>query len=144
MIAVWGVLALVFLGIELVTTQLVLGYFGIGALVALTLAATGSSDATQVVVFLAVSIGLIVLTRRPLKGMLNRNSPLVAMNVNALAGRRATVTEEIDNDAGTGYIRIGDEVWRARSADGVAVAADALVTVERIEGVTAWVRVAVG
>ena len=140
MTIVWAILAVLFLGAELITTQLVIGYFGLGAIAALVLSATGSTTTVQVAAFTGVSVVLIALTRKPLKGILNRRSPLVATNVAALSGQRAIVTQVIDNDAGTGQVRIGGEVWRARGVGGAAIEPDAVVTVDRIEGVTAWVR----
>ena len=58
-----------------------------------------------------------------------------------MIGTCCTVTEQIDPLAGTGAVRADGKIWSARSADGSVIPADALVTVQRIEGVKLIVAV---
>jgi membrane protein implicated in regulation of membrane protease activity len=58
----------------------------------------------------------------------------------ALVGQSAVVVERIANDEGVGIVRIGGELWTARSFDdGVVIAAGAVVEVLAIRGATALV-----
>ena len=47
--------------------------------------------------------------------------------------------EEIDNIAAKGRVKLGGMEWSARSTEGENIAADTLVTVDRVEGVKVFV-----
>ncbi|MFE0747909.1 NfeD family protein [Gordonia sp. NPDC058843] len=88
-------------------------------------------------VFALVSVLLLVAVR-PIarRHMLNR--PAVLMNTEALAGRHAVVTEQVDvND---GRVKIDGDVWSARAMDPTQVLEPGThVTVVEIDGATAVV-----
>ncbi|TSD99006.1 NfeD family protein [Gordonia rubripertincta] len=88
-------------------------------------------------VFAAVSVLLLVAVRPIAKRhMLNR--PAVLMNTEALEGRPAVVTETVDGD--DGRVKIGGDIWSARSVDPVEVLEPGThVTVVEIDGATAVV-----
>ena len=68
--------------------------------------------------------------------MLNR--PAVLMNTEALEGRPAVVTEQVD--AHDGRVKIGGDVWSARTMDPTQVLEPGThVTVVEIDGATAVV-----
>ena len=68
--------------------------------------------------------------------MLNR--PAVLMNTEALEGQPAVVTETVDGD--DGRVKIGGDIWSARSVDPAAVLEPGThVTVVEIDGATAVV-----
>ena len=52
-----------------------------------------------------------------------------------MAGKQAVVTEDIDNLAGTGAIKLSGVIWTARSADGNPIPAGTIVAVQSVEGV---------
>jgi membrane protein implicated in regulation of membrane protease activity len=135
---VWLVVAGVGIVVELLTTQLFAGYLAVGALVSLATGAAGASEVAQVIVFAVASLLLIVFTRNPLRTMLYRSTPLRPMNTAGLIGNDATVTAVFD-PPDTGQVRIGGEIWKARTADGTSLVAGRPVTVQEIEGVTAVV-----
>ncbi|KSU60049.1 MULTISPECIES: NfeD family protein [unclassified Gordonia (in: high G+C Gram-positive bacteria)] len=88
-------------------------------------------------VFALVSVLLLVAVR-PIarKHMLNR--PAVLMNTEALEGRPAVVTEQVD--AHDGRVKIGGDVWSARTMDPTQVLEPGThVTVVEIDGATAVV-----
>ena len=64
---------------------------------------------------------------------------VMATNVDALVGSRGYVTEDINNVASTGQVKLGAMPWTARSDDGLPIAAGTLVQVRRVEGVKAIV-----
>lgn len=136
---VWLVVAGGGIVIELLTTQLFAGYLAVGALVTLATGAAGASEVAQVIVFAVTSVLLIVFTRNPLRTILYRSTPLTPMNTAALVGRPAIVTAVFDPPA-TGQVRIGGEIWKARSVDGTPLAVGEPMAVEQIDGVTAVLR----
>jgi membrane protein implicated in regulation of membrane protease activity len=85
----------------------------------------------------AAAAGLGVV--RPLAVRHIRQPPLLRTGTSALVGRSATVLEEVT--AQGGRIRIGGEVWSARSYDeSQVVPAGSTVDVFAIEGATALVH----
>ena len=133
---VWLGIAGIGVVVELLTTQLFAGYLAVGALVALATGAAGASEVAQVIVFAVASLLLIVFTRNPLRTMLYRSTPLRPMNTAGLIGQTATVTVVFD-PPDTGQVRIGGEIWKARSGDGTGLVVGQSMTVAQIEGVTA-------
>jgi membrane protein implicated in regulation of membrane protease activity len=131
-----GVLALV----EVTTLSLVCAMFAGGALAAAVVDLIGGDRNTlllQVVAFVVVSVGLLGVIRPVAKRHLH-HTPAIATGVAALIGSRAVVLERVDRD--TGRVRIGGEVWSARSYDGETVLEPGQsVDVIRIDGATALV-----
>ncbi len=138
--AIWVAIGLAALGIEAMSLDFVLLYFGVGALVTAVSAALGGNPAVQALVFALSSIVLLLVTRPTLKRLASRSGG-VATNVHTVAGKRGIVTIAIDNDASTGQIRIGTEYWTARSVTdgGAEIPVGATVHVHEVAGVTARV-----
>lgn len=130
---VWIVLMIVFLAVEAITPGLTSIWFGLGAAVALISAFMGAPIWLQAVLFLIVSIVALVFTRPLAREYVNKR--VQATNADRVIGRQATVTERIDNLAGTGAATVDGRIWTARSADGSVIEAGALTTVKAIEGV---------
>lgn len=60
-------------------------------------------------------------------------------NLDQAIGASARVTEDIDDDAGTGAVYVKGKMWTARSSSGATIPIGTEVTVERIEGVKLYV-----
>lgn len=131
---VWLVAMIVLLIVEAIVPGLVSIWFAIGALAALVSALLGAPLWLQMVWFLVVSVVALALTRPLVKKYVNgRVQPT---NADALIGRDCVVTEDIDNIAGTGAVKVDGKVWTARSVDeNVHFQAGSIVTAVRIEGV---------
>lgn len=131
---VWLVAMIVLLIVEAIVPGLVSIWFAIGALAALVSALLGAPLWLQMVWFLVVSVVALALTRPLVKKYVNgRVQPT---NADALIGRDCVVTENIDNIAGTGAVKVDGKVWTARSVDENAhFQAGSIVTAVRIEGV---------
>ena len=114
--SVWLVLLILFVVAEGASVSLVSIWFAAGALVAALAALLGAGGLTQTVLFFAVSGVLLALLRPLLKKYVNPK--IQKTNVDALVGQTCTVTEEIDDLAPSGQVKIGGMVWTARSADG--------------------------
>ena len=135
----WLVAFVVFLMVEASTVTMVSLWFAVGALAALIVSLFAGLG-WQIAVFLVVSAicltALRPLARKYFKPRITRT------NVDAIIGSQGYVTAAIDNMAATGKVKLGAMEWTARSADGSKIPAGTLVTVDRIEGVKAFVKTA--
>lgn len=133
MIVIWLAVALVMLVIEALTVGLATIWFAAGALVALLAALLDFSIAVQIVLFLAVSICLLVFTRKIFVEKLKAGSEKT--NVDALVGEKGVVISPI-HPYEVGQVKVGGQVWSAvgKNPD-ETFAVDQLVKINAIEGV---------
>ncbi|MGN0736129.1 MAG: NfeD family protein [Anaerovoracaceae bacterium] len=133
MIVIWLAVALVMLVIEALTVGLATIWFAAGALVALLAALLDFSIAVQIVLFLAVSICLLVFTRKIFVEKLKAGSEKT--NVDALLGEKGVVVSPI-HPYEVGQVKVGGQVWSAvgKNPD-ETFAVDQLVKINAIEGV---------
>ena len=134
---VWLIVAAVLGVAELATTTFALGIIAVGALVAAAVGATHLSLPFQLLAFVVASaagLGFVLpIARRHLK-----QPPALRTGPAALIGKRAQVLEEVTEHSGR--VRIGGEVWSARSYDeSLVIPAGSAVDVMQIEGATALV-----
>jgi membrane protein implicated in regulation of membrane protease activity len=134
---IWLIVAAVLGTVEIATTTLAFGLLGVAALVAAGAGFLGADAAIQFGAFILTSgIGLGVA--RPFALRHIRQPPKLRTGTAALVGRPAVVLEEVGPHGGR--VRIGGEVWSARSYDETQVIpAGKTVDVMHIEGVTALV-----
>lgn len=131
---IWLVLLAAFLIIEAVTAGLTTIWFAGGALVAAVASYFGAGLVAQLLLFLVVSLVLLIFTR-PL-AVKYMNKDLEKTNVDSLLGKTAVVTQNIDNLAQTGQVRINDIEWLARTADDdVKIPEKAVVKIIAVHGV---------
>lgn len=101
---------------EMHTGGFYLGPFAVGALVGAVLSFAGVGLSLSLIAFLLVSLLLLALLR-PLAARHRRLPPAIRSGTAALVGRDAIVLERIANREGVGCVKIGGEVWTARSYD---------------------------
>jgi membrane protein implicated in regulation of membrane protease activity len=122
---------------EIATLGFFLGPIAIAATLAAVVALIGAGLAVQWLVFIAASLGS-VLVLRPIARRHLRTPASLRTGTAALVGGRAVVLERVD--ANGGQVRIGGEVWTARSYDeDDAFEPGARVEVMKIDGATALV-----
>ena len=136
----WIVLAIALAIGEAFTATFLIIFFAAGALAAAGAAALGAPVLLQAIVFAIVS-ALSVGTIRPII-MKHARSALesgeTAFGIEAMEGTQATVLEEVDADHG--LIKIGGELWSARSFDAAETYKPGdRVRVLRVRGATAIV-----
>lgn len=130
----WLVAFVVLVGIEIATMALTTIWFAGGAFVAFLLSLFGTGLEVQLAVFVVVSFVLLFLTRPFASKYVNSNT--VKTNADSLIGREARVTEEINNDLGTGTAVVGGQEWTARAAeDSQIYAVGTKVRIGQIQGV---------
>jgi membrane protein implicated in regulation of membrane protease activity len=122
---------------EIFTLGFFLGPVAIAAVTAAIVALAGGGVALQWVVFVAVSAAS-VLVLRPIARRHLRTPLQLRTGTDALIGCPAIVLERVDDRGG--QVKIGGEVWSARSFDeDQAYEAGTKVEVLKIDGATALV-----
>lgn len=135
---IWLIIAVVLGVMEAVTVSLISVWFAIGALAAIIPAYFGVPVWGQILVFLAVSAIAFAFTKRFFKDVVKvKKQPT---NSDSLIGTEGIVTAEINNLEGRGKVYISGLTWSAKSFDGETIPEGAVVTVEKIEGVTLFVK----
>jgi membrane protein implicated in regulation of membrane protease activity len=133
----WLIAALVLVGVEVVTLDLVLGMLAVGALAAAIAALLGAGVGVQVATAAVVALGMLALVR-PVALRHLRSVPATRSGTAALLGGEAVVLEPVSRDGGR--IKLAGEIWSAAPYDPTAVIpAGTPVTIVRIEGATAVV-----
>lgn len=122
------------LAIEIFTLGLTTIWFAAGALVAVVAALAGFNLGIQIGAFVVVSVVLLFFTRPVAVRYLN--SRTTKTNAEALVGKSARVTIDINNLKGEGQVVISGLEWTARSSvDTATFKQDEYVTIVGIEGV---------
>ena len=134
---IWMVAAAALAAGEIFTLGFFLGPIALAAVLAAVVAALGASIELQLVAFVLGSLASLALIR-PIVRSHVRTPAALKSGTAALVGESAVVLERVDGDGGR--VRIGGEVWSARSYDGgQAIEPGARVTVLEIKGATALV-----
>lgn len=133
MVFVWIAATIAFIVLETATTQLVTIWFAAGSAAATIAALLKADTLVQLIVFVAVSLIALIVTRPLVKKLTKQKfSPT---NADRFIGENAVVTQSIDNIAETGLVKLQGTVWTARTADSSTIAEGETVTVKAIEGV---------
>lgn len=113
MIILWLTVFIILLVIELFTVGLTTIWFAVGALASLASAAADAGLITQIIIFLAVSCILLILTR-PL-ALKYLNSRREKTNYESNLGAVVKLTEKVDNLNQTGKGILNGQEWTIRS-----------------------------
>ena len=105
--AAWIGVAVVLALVEMMSLDLVLLMFALGALAAALTAGLGAPVWAAILVFALVSLGLVFLVRPPLVAKLH-SGPTLATGHQALVGQSAVVAEPVDKHGGR--IKLSGEV----------------------------------
>ena len=134
---VWFVLMVIFIAAEASTVSLVSTWFAVGSLVAMVASLLGGQLWLQVVLFVVISGGLLALLRPFVKKYFAPK--LVKTNVDAVIGTTGMVLETINNDLGTGRVKLAGMEWSARSSNGQKFDVNTRIRVDKVEGVKVFV-----
>jgi membrane protein implicated in regulation of membrane protease activity len=133
----WAIAAAVLAAGEAASAALVVGPIALAAAAAAVVAAAGAGIALQAAAFVVGSVVALGVLR-PLALRHLHVPPSVRTGTAALIGTRATVLERVDVDGGR--VKIGGEIWSARSYDDDQVIEPGdKVEVLKIDGATALV-----
>ena len=134
---VWVIAAAALVGGEVLTMSLFLGPLALAAAVAAIVAAAGAPVAAQIAVFLVGAVASLLFLRPAVLRRLHRG-PRLRSGTQALIGESALVLDRVDVDGGR--VKIGGEIWTARSMveDEVLEPGERAVVIE-IKGATALI-----
>jgi membrane protein implicated in regulation of membrane protease activity len=122
---------------EIFTMGFFLGPIAVAATLAALVALTGGPLALQLLVFTVASVGSVAVLR-PIARRHLRTPAQLRTGTAALVGTRALVLEQVTADGGS--VKIGGEIWTARTYDEDAVLEPgSRVEVMQIQGATALV-----
>jgi membrane protein implicated in regulation of membrane protease activity len=135
---VWWIIAAGVLAVgEIATVGFFLGPVAVAAVLAAVVALVGGGLALQCLVFIAASIASLAVLR-PLARRHLRTPSRLRSGTAALVGAPALVLERVDVNGG--QVKIGGEIWSARSYDeDEVIEPGARATVMQIDGATALV-----
>ena len=133
----WVLIGIGLLVVELATPGgLFALFFGVAAFVVAPLAALGVSPVVQWLGFTAVSLVLLATLRRPIQARLvARAHP----PIDSIVGEEVLLLGDVPV-GGEGKAELRGVPWIARAASGLALQKGQRCTVERVDGVTLWVR----
>lgn len=134
----WLAVVIVMAVIEIITLGLTTIWFAGGALVAFLASMLGADFLVQLVLFIAVSVLLLAITRPLAVKYLNKNRE--STNAESLIGELAVVKEEIDNLNARGHVSVNGQEWTARSFEEKIIPEGATVEIVEISGVKLLVR----
>ncbi len=134
-LAVFGI----FCVIEGATYQLVSIWFAVGSAAAMLSAVFRIGVFPQIGIFIVVSALMLIFTR-PLVKRLTKGKLPVKTNADRIEGKRGTVISAVDNNNGGGQIKVGGEIWTAKSDSDEIIPVGETVEIDRIEGVKVIVK----
>ncbi|MFT0763157.1 NfeD family protein [Scrofimicrobium sp. R131] len=137
MVVGWFIAALVLGIIELLSVDLFFLTLAIAAVAGGVAGALGAEIWLQIVVFVVVSILLLIFIRPWAKRHLERSTPQIHTNAQALIGKSAVVTQTLEGSAGR--VQLDGSEWSARGEGERVIAAGTQVWVVAIDGATAIV-----
>lgn len=130
----WLAILVVCIVIEIATVGLMSIWFAGGALIAEIAQLLSAPFWLQTVLFFAVSLVLLFVTRPLAVKYINTNR--TKTNADSLIGKQAVVIEPIDNVKGQGRVLVQGMEWMARTvSDDEKAAVDAVVNIQSINGV---------
>ena len=138
----WLIVVIAFGIVEAATLGLTSVWFAVGALAAMVCALCHGPLWLQIGLFVVVSGGCLVFTRKKVQSKFNENRQKT--NADRIIGHRGMVLEEIDPQNARGTVKVDGSIWSARSKNGAAIPAGAEVTILAIEGVKVIVETAEG
>ena len=135
----WILSGLVLLGLELLLGSFYLVFLGIAAIIVGLIAMFGASGPLWLewLLFIVFSSGLVLLLRKPLLGKFNIQSD--SRDIDTLVGVAAVAVDTIP-PGGIGKVDMRGTVWTAHNQGAAALAPGQRCRVERVEGLSLWVR----
>ena len=133
---IWMGIAVIMAVIEGLTMGLTTIWFAIAALVMVFVSFLPIPLVFQIMIFLAISSGLLFFTR-PI-AIKKFKTGKVKTNVDSLVGMAALVTKQI-TEFDRGEVKLNGQIWSAKSEDGSTLQEGTKCEVVRIEGLQAIV-----
>ena len=135
---VWLIVAGFFFILELLTEGFLVFWFGVGAIAALGVSfLPNTTTVYQIATFVVISIILVLSTRKLTEKIKPKEVPT---NVYTILGKKAIVSQAIDNFKGVGQIKIDGDMWSAKSDNDEPIEEGCQVEILSIYGVKTVVK----
>lgn len=132
--SIWLIVAGFFFILEIVTTGFLVCWLGVGALFAMVLSFFVDNIVLQVMLFAISSVILILFTKPLVNKFIDKKT--IPTNIDSIIGKEGLVIETIDPVKGVGQVKLGGEVWSAKSfVENTVIEKDTRVIVREINGV---------
>lgn len=118
---------------EALTVGLITIWFAVGAFVAMLLALIGVPVGIQIIAFIGVSALCLVFFYPIVKKRLKFAKEKT--NYETVINQTGEVTESIDNIKGVGQVKVGGQIWSARSSKGGEILKGNRVLIKEVQGV---------
>ncbi len=121
-ITMWLIVGIVFIIVEMFLPGLIIGFFGLGAIITCLLTSIGltKSFSLQMITFLGTSLLFLILFHKVWKKKKQNHSSDETINFNIQIGKIVPVTEFIDPIEGPGKVRYQGSIWSATSKSKIA------------------------
>ena len=135
----WVIIAGILFVNEMATVGFLVFWFGIGALAAMVVSLFTTNIAIQTAVFV-ISSAILLFFTRPLVNKFTKDDVEVHTNAYSIIGKKGIVIKEIDPVLGQGQVKIGTEVWSAKTLSDKKIKEGTQIEVTEIDGVKAIVK----
>ncbi len=133
----WLIMMLLLVSVQVMTGEMTFLLIAAGALTAIIADVLGAPLYIQFIIMAVISIASLMWLRSfDTKRRKNDDTPS-PWSVNRYVGRVGEVTEEVTSS--TGMVRIGNEIWSARTYSPSPIPAETPVVIQQIEGAIVWV-----
>lgn len=132
---IWAVVFVGAIVVEAASVEMVAIWFMPGALAAFVLSFFGVYEWVQCIVFVAITAVLLIVAMPIFRKYIKKHVGQAKTDIDLLAGRFATVEENIDSSLDSGSVKINGQLWSARMSDPATVATvGEHVVIEFVEG----------
>ena len=136
---IWLVLSGIFLVIEIINMGFLVFWFSIGSLIAMIISFFIDNVIIQSTIFL-ISSTILLFATKPFVNKVLPKTAFIKTNSASLEGKVGKVIYDIDPIEGKGQVKVGGEVWSAKSYDDTYISKDTEIIIEKIEGVKLVVK----
>lgn len=135
---IWLIISGIFFVAEMITVGFLVFWLGVGALFAMVVSLFTDNLIIQTSTFVVSSTLLLFLTKPLVKRI--SHSDKVKTNAYSIIGKKGIVTIEINSKKGIGQIKVGSEIWTAKSSTDDIIAEGTEIEIVEISGVKAVVK----
>ena len=135
----WIIFAGICFVAEIATVGFLIFWFGIGAIIAMIVSFFTDNIAIQTASFIISSTILLFFTRK-FANKISKKDENIQTNAFSIIGKKGIVTKEIDSFSNSGQIKVGSEIWSAKSINDEKISEGTEVEVLEINGVRAIVK----
>lgn len=135
--AFWLIMMLLLISVQVVTGEMTFLLISAGALTGIVADVLGAPIYVQFIIVTVIAIASLIWLRSFDTKRRDNDTGPSPWSVNRYVGRVGQVTEEVSSNEGR--VRIGEEIWSARTYAQRPIPAEAPVVIQQIEGAIVWV-----